>query len=303
LIAAVVLAAGLSTRMGRAKLILPIGGKTVLERVLDTYRGARVDDIVVVDSFSTDKTLAICERYGCRIVQHKFVNHAVQFNWALDHVPLARPWILRMDADEVLPAPLQQEVAKLAQTSGPDVTGIYLNRRMYFMNRWLKHGGMYPHYILRAFRKGAARYEEKTEEHLVLASGHAVYARHDFLEDNRQNHLKYWLQKHDDLSDGEIRDTLLETADATHDLPPRLFGSKVQRTRWWKVHIYARCPLFLRAFLYCFYRYVLRLGFLDGVPGLIFHVLQGFWYRFYVDARIFEIRSRWQSTTIDFRDL
>jgi hypothetical protein len=107
----------------------------------------------------------------------------------------------------------------------------------------------------------------------------------------------------DDLSDGEIRDTLLETHDPDRDLKPRLFGTKVERTRWLKMHLYARSPLFVRGLLYFLYRYVIRLGFLDGIPGLIFHVLQGFWYRFYIDARIYEMRSRWQSTEQDYRDI
>ncbi|PWT74108.1 MAG: glycosyl transferase [Chloroflexi bacterium] len=283
-------------------ILLTYNEEANLERCLNSLKDF-TDDIVVVDSFSTDRTLEICKQYGCRIYQNKFVNHAVQFNWALDHLPLDRPWILRMDADEVLPAQLKQELRELVRSCDPEITGIYLNRRMYFMNRWLKHGGIYPHHILRMFRRGMGRYEEKTEEHLVLAGGRAIYAEHDFLEDNRQNHLKYWLRKHDELSDGEIRDTLLETHDPKNDLPPALFGSKVQRTRWLKVHVYAKTPLFVRAFLYCVYRYVFRLGFLDGIPGLIFHVLQGFWYRFYVDARIYEIRSRWQSTTEEFRNI
>jgi glycosyltransferase involved in cell wall biosynthesis len=290
------------TTTGITVIILTFNEEANLDRCLASVKDF-TDDIVVVDSFSKDGTLKICERYGCRVYQHPFVNHAVQFNWALDNVPLARPWILRMDADEMLPVQLRLELSHLMQACGQEVTGVYLNRRMYFMNRWLKHGGIYPHHILRMFRRGMGRYEEKTEEHLVLASGRAIYAKHDFLEDNRQNHLKFWLRKHDDLSEGEIHDTLLETRDPSNDLPPALMGSKVQRTRWLKVHLYAHAPLFVRAFLYCFYRYVIRLGFLDGVPGLIFHVLQGFWYRFYIDARIYEIRSRWQSTTQEFRNI
>jgi glycosyltransferase involved in cell wall biosynthesis len=283
-------------------ILLTYNEEANIRRCLESIKDL-TDDIVIVDSFSTDSTLKICQEYGCRIVQNPFVNHAVQFNWALDNVPLDRPWILRLDCDEILPLNLKRELEELTATCGSDITGIYLNRRMYFMNRWLKHGGMYPHYILRAFRKGAGRYEEKTEEHLVLRFGKVIYASQDFLEDNRQNTLKYWLKKHDDLSDGEIRDTLLETRDPDRDLKPRLFGTKVERTRWLKTHVYARSPLFVRGLLYFLYRYVIRLGFLDGIPGLIFHVLQGFWYRFYIDARIYELRSRWQSTARDYRHI
>ena len=283
-------------------VILTYNEEQNIQRCLESLKDF-TDDVVIVDSFSKDVTLKICEERRCRIYQHKFVNQAFQFNWALDHVPLDRPWILRLDADEMLPYRLKAELQELVNTCGLDVTGIYLNRRMYFMNRWLRHGGIYPHYILRMFRLGSARYEEKTEEHLVLLSGRAIYARHEFLEDNRQNHLKYWLRKHDDLSDGEIRDTLLETKDHNRDVKPRLFGNKIERTRWFKTRVYCRSPLFLRAFGYVLYRYVVRLGFLDGVPGLIFHVLQAFWYRFYIDARIYEIRSEWQSKAQDYRDI
>ena len=283
-------------------IILTFNEEDNIRRCLDSINDF-TEDIIIVDSFSTDATLKICEKYGCRVFQHAFTNQAVQFNWALDNVPWERPWTLRLDADEVLPDKLKQELRELTATCGPEVTGIYLNRRMYFMNRWLRHGGMYPHYILRAFRKGAGRYEEKTEEHFVLASGRAIYAKNDFLEDNRQNTLKYWLKKHDDLSDGEIRDTLLETRNPGLDLKEDLFGNKVERTRWLKTRVYAESPLFLRAFFYFIYRYFLRLGFLDGVPGLIFHVLQAFWYRFYIDARIYETRVNWQSTSRDYRNL
>lgn len=283
-------------------IILTFNEEGNIRRCLDSINDF-TDDIVIVDSFSTDATLKICEGYGCRIYQHKFVNQAIQFNWALDDVPLERPWILRLDCDELLPTKLKRELVQLAATCEPDVTGIYLNRRMYFMNRWLKHGGLYPHYILRVFRRGAGHYEEKTEEHFVLTTGRAIDAQNDFLEDNRQNTLKYWLKKHDALSDLEIPDTLLETRMHGFEIKPDLFGNKVERTRWFKTHVYAKSPLFLRAFLYFVYRYVIRLGFVDGVPGLIFHVLQGFWYRFYIDARIYEARSNWQSTSQDYRDL
>ncbi len=269
-------------------IILTFNEEENIRRCLDSITDF-TDDIILIDSFSTDATLKICEKYGCRVFEHAFTNQAVQFNWALDNVPWERPWTLRLDADEVLPDKLKQELRELTATCGPEVTGIYLNRRMYFMNRWLRHGGMYPHYILRAFRKGAGRYEEKTEEHFVLTS--------------RQNTLKYWLKKHDDLSDGEIRDTLLESHNPGLDLTEDLFGNKVERTRWLKTRVYAESPLFLRAFLYFIYRYFLRLGFLDGIPGLIFHVLQAFWYRFYIDARIYETRLNWQSTSRDYRNL
>lgn len=258
------------------------------------------DDINIVDSYSSDNTLTICKEFGANIFQNKFINHAIQCNWALDSIDFRYEWILRMDSDEILPDKLKLELATLVETLDTSYAGIYLNRRQYFMNRWLKHGGNYPHYILRVWRKGSGKFEEKTEEHFVLNGGKTVHAKSDFLEDNRNNNMKFWLQKHDDLSDGEIGDTTGATIDPGRDLLPRLFGGeKVQRTRWLKVNVYRRAPLFLRAFLYFIYRYILRFGFLDGMPGFIYHVNVSFWYRFYVDSRIYELRLNWQEVEID----
>lgn len=249
------------------------------------------DDIIVVDSFSTDRTLDICRQYGARIYQNPFVNQAVQFNWALDTIPLKYDWVLRLDSDEMVPHRLKAELrARLTQDEG--FTAYYLNRRMYWMGRWLRHGRMYPHFIVRLFRKGKARYEEKTEEHLIV-DGSIGYMKADFLEDNKKNHLDYFTEKHLATARGELKEIVEERADQTQAdvaIAPKLFGAKVHRTRWLKEKIYSRTPLFVRPFLYFFYRYFACLGFLDGVPGLIFHVLQGFWYRFYIDSKVYEAR-------------
>ena len=279
--------------------ILAFNEELQIRRCLESLRGWS-DDIVIVDSFSTDATLDIAREFGCRIAQNKFVNHAVQSNWALQTVDFKYDWILRLDSDELLPVKLKAELTDLADKLPPEVTGIYLNRRQYFMNRWLKHGGIYPHFILRAFRKDSGLYENKTEEHFVLKRGTAVKTKNDFLEDNRNNTMDFWLDKHRTLAEGEVRDTMGMSYSKDDDLEPKLFGEKIQRTRWLKINVYQRTPLFWRAFFYFFYRYFWRLGLLDGVPGFIYYVNQSFWYRFFVDSRIYEARSRWQETVNDY---
>lgn len=249
------------------------------------------DDIIVIDSFSTDRTLEICSQYKARIFQNPFVNQALQFNWALDNVPLKYDWVLRLDSDEVVPHRLKAELCtRLTQDEG--FSAYYLNRRMYWMGRWLRHGRMYPHFIVRLFRKGKARYEEKTEEHLIV-DGSIGYMKADFLEDNKKNQLDYFTEKHLSTARGEL-DEILKTTyghrQVSATIEPKLFGAKVHRTRWLKEKLYTRTPLFVRPFLYFLYRYFICLGFLDGLPGLIFHVLQGFWYRFYIDAKVYEAR-------------
>jgi glycosyltransferase involved in cell wall biosynthesis len=257
------------------------------------------DDVVVVDSFSTDRTEAICRGLGARFFKHAFVNQALQFNWALDSIPLKYDWVLRLDSDEIVPAALVEEMR--TRVGKEPVAGYYMNRRMYWMNRWLKHGRMYPHFILRLFKRGSARYEERTEEHLVLA-GEAGYLKNDFLEDNRKNTLDYFTDKHLKTAAGEVAE-VLAGVEENDGVAPKLLAPKVNRTRWLKLRVYNRCPLFVRGVLYFLYRYVLCLGFLDGRPGLIFHVLQGFWYRFYIDARLYEERSGWRSRRNDYGDL
>lgn len=249
-----------------------------------------VNEIIVVDSFSTDGTLETCKRYTDRIYQHEFHNQAAQFNWALDNVPIQGEWIIRLDSDEIVLPELAEEITRTLPLLPPDVTGIYIKRRVYWMGRWIKHGAYYPMWFLRIFRNGKGRYEELTEEHIVLSEGRSVRLRHDFIDNNRKG-LTFWVDKHNHWSVGEMLDTMAMTADGglpTHTVKPALWGSQEQRTRWLKTRLYARTPGMLRAFLYFGYRYLLRLGFLDGKEGLIFHFLQGCWYRFLVDAKIYE---------------
>jgi glycosyltransferase involved in cell wall biosynthesis len=255
-----------------------------LESIIDL-----TDDIIVVDSQSTDRTIEICEFYGAVVHQNKFINQAIQFNWALDNVPIKHDWVLRLDSDEIVPEKLRCEIKRrLAEEE--EYVAYYLNRRMYWMNHWLKHGRMYPHFIVRLFRKGKARYEEKTEEHLIV-DGLVGKMQNDFLEDNKKNDLDYFTEKHLATARGELAEIVQAANGASDNVPAvrgKLFAAKVHRTRWLKENLYARTPLFVRPFFYFFYRYFLCLGFLDGVPGLTWHILQGFWYRFYIDAKVYE---------------
>jgi glycosyltransferase involved in cell wall biosynthesis len=280
--------------------ILTYNEQANIERCLRSLVGF-TDDVVIIDSYSKDDTLDICRRYGARILQNRFVNHGVQSNWGLQNGGFKYDWIIRLDSDEILPTKLKHELNQIADTAPADVTTIYLNRRQYFMNRWLRHGGIYPHHILRVFRKDCGAYEEKTEEHFIPSYGRSVTAKNDFLEDNRNNDMDFWLLKHADLARGEVADTMGLTYGAGPDLKPSLTGEKIARTRWFKINVYQPSPLFLRAAFYFLYRYIIRLGFLDGTPGLIYFFNQSFWYRFFVDSKIYETRSRWKEIAPDHR--
>jgi len=249
-------------------------------------------EIIIVDSFSTDQTLEICRRYTNKIYQHPFENHGKQVNWALENLPIASDWVLQLDADEIVTPELAQEICQTLPHLPDDVTGVYMKRRVYFLGRWIRHGDYYPIWLLRLFRQGCARNEEFEEDRVILLRGRAVHFKHDFIDYNRKG-LTFWTNKHNAWATNEARDTLLQARNedvAQLSIAPSLLGTQDQRRRWLKKNMYGRAPLFVRAFAYFVYRYFLRLGFLDGVEGLIFHFLHSLWYRFYVDAKIYVSR-------------
>lgn len=244
------------------------------------------NDIIIIDSYSTDNTKSICDEYGCRFYQNKFINQAIQFNWVLDNVRIKYNWILRLDSDEVLTNALKKEILFEIKNNKKNFSGFYINRKMIWMGKWLKYGRMYPHFILRLFMKGKGRYEEKTEEHIIL-EGKSKYLKENFYEDNKKNNLRYFTEKHLSTAEGEV-DEILLNSNSYNEIESSFFGKKIERTRWLKKNIYNKFPLGFRALFYFIYRYVFCLGFLDGKPGLIWHVLQAFWYRFYIDSLLHE---------------
>jgi glycosyltransferase involved in cell wall biosynthesis len=248
-------------------------------------------EIFVIDSFSTDRTVEIAEKAGCKVVSRPFVNQAEQFNWALDHLPVGSGWILRLDADEYLLRDLQREIVEATQTAPDEVTGFYMKRRMVFMGQWIRHGGYYPTWLLRLFRRGCARSETtEMDEHLVLSQGSSRRLNNDFVDHNRKG-LSAWTLKHEGYAARQARVIAGRIGASDPDgIQARLYGNAVERKRWVKHNLYGRTPLFFRALLYFVYRYIFRLGILDGKVGLIFHFLHAGWYLFYVDAKICEQR-------------
>lgn len=290
-------------RLSISVIILTYNEEIHIERLLKNISDW-ADEVFIVDSFSTDKTLEIAKQYGAKIVQHPFENQARQFNWALDNLEIKNDWILRLDADEYLTEELKEEISfslnpltprsaglrfrlgfgEKEISSSEEVSGFYTKRRVYFMGRWIKHGGYYPTWLLRLFRKGKGRSEQRAmDEHIVLSEGRAEKLKNDFIDDNKKS-LELWIERQNRYSSRE----------AEQVLNPRKAGEKADRlagpaaSRRKMKNFYYKMPPFFRACLYFCYRYFFRFGFLDGKEGLIFHVLQGFWYRFLVDAKIYE---------------
>lgn len=265
-------------------IILAYNEEANLRKCLKSAEGL-VAEIIIVDSGSTDKTESIAKEFGARFIVREFKNQADQFNWALANTNPSGGWILRLDADEELLPELKKEILEKLPKAEDRVGGFYLNRRNYFMGAWIKHGGYYPIWILRLFRKGAAESEEREmDEHLVLLKGRAEKLENDFI-DNNLNGLEAWKEKHRKYAMREAKAYL------AHE-DGKDVGGQAGKKRWLKMNVYYRVPPFLRVILYFVYRYVFLFGFLDGWRGMQFHFLQGFWYRWLVDENIMSLRKR-----------
>lgn len=247
--------------------------------------------VFIVDSGSIDQTLKIAQQAGCQVFEHPFENHAKQLNWAIQNLPITTTWIMRLDADERLTHELAEELKLVLPQTSDDITGYQVKRRVFFMDRWIRHGGYYPTWLLRIWRTGFGSCEQRwMDEHIVLSQGKIANLQHDIIDENKKG-LSFWIDKHNRYSDREVKDLLNMAVDQDDPLLRRGQLSQASQRRWIKKNLYGRSPLFLRAFLYFLMRYTIGLGFLDGKEGLIFHFLQGFWYRFLVDAKIYEIKN------------
>lgn len=246
--------------------------------------------IIIVDSYSSDGTEEIASACGAEVFKNKFINHAEQFNWALENCNIESPWVFRLDADEYPDHLLIDEINQKLDNLPPTVSGIQLKRRVKFMNRWIKRGDYYPVWLLRIFRNGKGRSELRwMDEHIKVDEGTVINFDNDFTDENL-NSLSWWTEKHNNYATREAVDLLNNIYNFFdyEDIKPKFFGRQLERKRWLKKK-YAQLPLFLRPIIYFNYRYFLKLGFLDGRRGFIWHFLQGFWYRFLVDAKIYDI--------------
>ncbi|MEM9853439.1 MAG: glycosyltransferase family 2 protein, partial [Pseudomonadota bacterium] len=256
---------------------------------------------LIIDSGSSDDTVARAQAMGADVLTHPFVNQAQQFNWALDQLPEETDWVFRLDADEVVSDDLAQEIKAQLSKIGPDVAGLTVARRIAFLGRPIRHGGLFPVNILRLFRFGRGRSEDRWMDEHIRVDGTVAALGGELLDDNL-NPLGWWIEKHNRYASREALEVLLgekravSRADETHAM-----GQSAGLKRWIKENIYRRLPVSLRALAYFFYRYVLRGGFWDGYPGLAFHVLQGFWYRFLVDAKLYEARKSLAANGGDLR--
>ena len=259
----------------------------LLPRALESIARLNVN-VIVFDSYSSDKTVEIAKSFGCVVVQDEWDTWTVKVDSAINSDQVTTPWVMRIDADEFLTDELVSELkrGRLSELS-KNVVGLWVARRFYFLDKWIKHGDMYPQHVLRISRHKSMHYEDRImDEHLVV-SGETDYIAGDIV-DSPDRGLSSWIEKH-------LRYAKTECIVAHYSMNKtnswRDHIGKVKIRRFLKERVYSRLPLLVRPFIYWFYRYFLRLGFLDGRQGAIFHFLHAFWYRFMIDALLFESKA------------
>nr|WP_315215441.1 glycosyltransferase family 2 protein [uncultured Flavobacterium sp.] len=270
-------------------IILTYNEEIHLQRCLDSLKGV-VQEIFIIDSYSTDTTPEIAQRNGAQLLQNPWVNYSKQFNWGLDNCPIHTDWILRLDADEYLTPELQIEISNKLHKLDDSISGIEIPLKRIFLNRHMK-SGLGEIRMLRIFRKDKARLESRwMDEHIEILEGKTVAFKYSFADHNL-NDLGWWTAKHNAYSNREVIDLL----DVEFNLLERHSTVKLSEQALHKRKLklkYVKMPLFLRSFTYFVYRYIFRLGFLDGKEGFLWHFLQGWWYRTLVDAKIYEIKKQ-----------
>ena len=255
-----------------------------LPECLDSVAWA--DEVFVVDSYSHDRTLEIAHGRGAHVVQHPFESYSRQKNWALDTLPFRNEWVLIVDADERVTPELRCEIAAILPTA--ECAGYYLNRRVVFLGRWIRHAGWYPNWNLRLFRHRLGRYDgREVHEHVVL-NGPVGYLRNDLLHLDRRG-LEAFVARHNRYSTLEAAARFKAERDAPDRarLPVGLLASPVQRKRFVRERVWPRVPA--KPLALFVYMYVLRRGFLDGRAGLalcVFHAFQ----EFMVGLKLAELR-------------
>ncbi len=260
-------------------IILTRNEKDFIEECILSIKDV-VKRIVVVDSFSEDNTCELAKNLGVEVYQHEFYNYSKQYKYAVNIANVKTKWILRIDADERLTKESAEELNKLCnENENTDVSGIFLRFYYMFLNKPMYHGGMYPWKKLSVYKTGLGDIEDRNmDEHIILSSGKTIKAKKDSKHLAFRG-LTFFTNKCNWYSTREAMDYFDNISiDSTNSSLKTIL----------KMKVYYKLPLGFRSWLYYAYRYYIRLGFLDGKEGKIFAFLHAYWYRFLVDAKIYE---------------
>ena len=244
-------------------------------------------EIFIVDSYSTDRTLEIAKKYADKISRNKFEGYAKQRNWALNNLPFSYEWVLFLDADEQLSPELKKEIKDMLAEVSPNIKGFYIKRRFIFMERWIRHGGYYPTWLLRLFRHEVARCQEREVDERFIVQGETLQLLYDIIHEDQRG-ITLWIDRHNQYATLEA----LEQTKHREEIATSLNDSQIARKQRTKRQLWNHLPLLLRPFFYFFYCYILRGGFLDGKAGFIYHFLHGLWFPLLVDVKLMEMQER-----------
>jgi len=258
--------------------------RAVLKSVKDV-----TPNVFVVDSYSTDKTIKILKELEITYIQHPFENYSIQRNWAHANNPFKTEWILNLDADEPITPELAEWISTKFEKEKEQADGFMFSRKTIFMGKWIKHGDQYPNYHLRLFKSKLGKCEDKAyDQHFVVDGTVKQIPNADIINTVAAN-LDDFILAHNRWATKEAIEIL--TTRETGDVQAKLTGNSIEKKRWLKQNIFEKAPQFSRSFMYFIYRYIIRFGFLDGKQGLVFFVLQSFWFRFIIDAKVFEVHN------------
>lgn len=264
-------------------IILTKNEELNIERCIKSIN-KKIKKIIVLDSFSDDKTVEIAKKMGAEVYQHKFENYALQFNYAIDDLNINTKWIFRLDADEVVTEELLDEIEnKISIHANDNVNGFLMKYKLIFMGKFLKHGGCYPFIKMTVFKKDFGRFEEREfGEHVVLREGKYETFENDCLHYDFKD-ITSFINKHNWYSTREKSDYFNRKMIKQKELYKQANFTKKIRD-----NIYYKLPMFMRAKMFFLYKYYIKLGFLDGKEGKIYAFIQTYFYRFAVDAKIYE---------------
>ena len=267
-------------------LILTFNEEVHLRRCINSCL-AITKSIVVLDSFSNDKTVLIAKEMGASVLFREFDNHSNQINWALNKLRGKAKWIMRIDADETISDQLISEIKESLPKINDNVEGIIIKRNIIFLNKLIRFGGCYERETLRIVRPENTICENRLMDEHLLVKGKTINLN-GVIYDNSLKPLSFWIDKHNSYASKEAVEMIkLKIKDSEGIKNNKKI--KLPQIVFLKNNIYSNLPLFSRPLFYFIYRYFLKLGFLDGKEGFIFHFMQSFWYRNLVDAKIFEV--------------
>lgn len=265
-----------------------------LPRLLASFSGLQAQ-VFILDSGSTDSTVAIANNYGAIIHQHPFENHPRQWDHALHCFHVTTPWVICLDADQMITPELKELLLSFNPDNYTDIAGIYFNRKNIFKGTWLKHGGYYPFYLLKMFRYGLGYSDlsENMDHRFIVPGKSAIWKKGHIIEENlKENQISFWISKHNRYSDLLAQEEVERLNNLRpQTVKPYFWGSPNERKAWFKT-LWWKLPRYVRPTLYFIHRYFIKLGFLDGRTGTIFHFMHAFWFRLVVDIKIDELLKK-----------